>query len=135
VLILIIDTGSQGHAIRGLFNLLRRVLPNDSPKTDVEIEIVGIVDGDNPEWVPDAAGGAAADANTLSCSKMAKSDHPDERSLPYYPTPETSFHAEPSDFNVESKAQLQRRVDQFFFADIPGKVGGLRLMGVAASVL
>jgi hypothetical protein len=24
---------------------------------------------------------------------------------------------------------------QFFFADIPGKVGGLRLMGVAASVL
>ncbi len=28
-----------------------------------------------------------------------------------------------------------RRVAHFFFADFPGKVGGLRLMGFAAAVL
>ncbi|HEV3303905.1 MAG TPA: hypothetical protein VG055_29910 [Planctomycetaceae bacterium] len=51
--ILIVDTGTEGHGLREIFNLLRRGLRECETSTELEFDIVGLVDGDNPDSVSD----------------------------------------------------------------------------------
>lgn len=61
--VLIFDTGTEGNAPRQIFRLIRERLSTCDTKGNLDIEIVGIVDGDNPKSVPVEREGRSRNGN------------------------------------------------------------------------
>jgi hypothetical protein len=86
--ILLFDTGTEGNAPRQIFNLLKDALRAAMARCDLEIEIVGIVDGSNPASVDDAGEGKTASGHhfliTVRYIKVARVLSEDFQSLVGY---------------------------------------------------
>jgi len=63
--ILIFDTGTRGNGAREVFRLLNEKLPEGDLQADLEFEIIGIVDGNDPASVHDQGATSAA---MIGCS-------------------------------------------------------------------
>jgi hypothetical protein len=63
--ILIFDTGTEGNGLRQIFKLLRKHLSVGETVARLEVEIVGLVDGNNRDSVDDAYEGRSQNGNAF----------------------------------------------------------------------
>jgi hypothetical protein len=97
--ILIFDTGTEGNGPRQIFNLIQERLPHCDTRANLEFEIIGIVDGDNPKSKPDENEGHSRNGNSFMLTVEYITIHrvlsEDFQSLIGYRKLDKSGHLEP----------------------------------------